>query len=148
MAVQHKEHIEGFDDDKLSDSSQITNTDTLSQHDDVEHTADNIYIYVVEQIIKTWSEQHTADIKLRESYAKYLLMGLLAETISITGIFVCIGVGWLVFSERTVHLFLGSAYAQIVGSVIVIVKYLFSKDSHVILKDIAEIVGKIRGNTH
>ena len=50
------------------------------------------------------------------------------------------------FDEWTFRVFIGSVYAQIVGAVYVMIRYLFSKDSHVILGDIATIVEKMNGD--
>lgn len=59
------------------------------------------------------------------------------------GIFFGIGMRWLVYTETTVQLFLTLSVGQIIGAIYIIVKYLFSKDSHVILRDIADVLGRI-----
>lgn len=98
--------------------------------------SDNLNIYIASQIIRTWTEQHQSDIRLRKKFARYLLIPLLNETIIVMGVFVGVGLRQLVYSENTVQLFLTLSIGQIVGAIFIIVKYLFSKDSHVILRDV------------
>ncbi|WP_415942626.1 hypothetical protein [Mitsuokella multacida] len=123
------------------DATKIVDTDALVKAD--EPTADNLQIYISSQIIETWKTQHDSDIELRRKYAKYLLIILAIESALMLGIFFGIGMRWLVYTETTVQLFLTLSVGQIIGAIYIIVKYLFSKDSHVILRDIADVLGRI-----
>lgn len=143
MPVDREENeIQEFSDKSIDDSVQVKNIDTLVEPD--EPNSDNINIYIASQIITTWAEQHQSDIRLRKKFAKYLLILLLIETIIVMGVFVGVGLRWLAYSENTVQLFLTLSIGQIVGAIFIIVKYLFSKDSHVILRDVAEVLGHLR----
>ena len=141
MDNDRNEQIEQFSGENIDN---IVETVEVNHNDSVSHTNDNIHIYVVEQIVDIWSRQHDADINLRKNYAKWLLGALCVDIIAVFAVFVAIGAGCLVFSDETVRFFLCLAHGQLVGMAFVVVKYLFSKDSHVILKDMSEVIGKLR----
>jgi hypothetical protein len=122
-------------------ATKLDNPNALVEAD--EPTEDNLRLYISSQVIETWKAQHSSDIRLRQTYAAYLLKILIAESVIMLGIFIFIGLGCLVYSETTVKLFLTLSIGQIIGAIYIIVKYLFSKDSHVILRDIADVLGRI-----
>lgn len=122
-------------------ATKLDNPNALVEAD--EPTEDNLRLYISSQVIETWKAQHSSDISLRQTYAAYLLKILIAESVIMLGIFIFIGLGCLVYSETTVKLFLTLSIGQIIGAIYIIVKYLFSKDSHVILRDIADVLGRI-----
>lgn len=80
---------------------------------------------------------------MRKSYARRLIRLLEWETILLFAVLILIGRGWLVFPDLTVQLFLAFSIGQIVSMMLIIVKFLFSKDSHVILRDIASILQEV-----
>lgn len=141
-ADREEDEIQEFSDKSIDDSVRIRDVDALTESD--APNSDNFNIYIASQIIRTWTEQHQSDIRLRKKFARYLLILLLIETIIVMGVFVGVGLRQLVYSENTVQLFLTLSIGQIVGAIFIIVKYLFSKDSHVILRDVAEVLGHIR----
>lgn len=122
-------------------ATKLDNPNALVEAD--EPTEDNLRLYISSQVIETWKAQHSSDISLRQTYAAYLLKILIAESVIMLGIFIFIGLGCLVYSETTVKLFLTLSIGQIIGAIYIIVKYLFSKDSHVILRDIADVLARI-----
>ena len=122
-------------------ATKLDNPNALVEAD--EPTEDNLRLYISSQVNETWKAQHNSDIRLRQTYAAYLLKILIAESVIMLGIFIFIGLGCLVYSETTVKLFLTLSIGQIIGAIYIIVKYLFSKDSHVILRDIADVLGRI-----
>ena len=122
-------------------ATKLDNPNALVEAD--EPTEDNLRLYISSQVIETWKAQHISYIRLRQTYAAYLLKILIAESVIMLGIFIFIGLGCLVYSETTVKLFLTLSIGQIIGAIYIIVKYLFSKDSHVILRDIADVSRRI-----
>lgn len=135
--------IDSFDDSNVCNDSAINDTNELIHSS--KSGSSNRDFYIIETIVDTWSEQHQSEISLRKKYAIYLVGLLIGETALVLGIFVFIGLGWLCFTESILRLFLELTYAQLLGAFFVIVKYLFSKDSHVILNDINDAIAKIRG---
>lgn len=135
--------IDSFDDSNVCDDSAIDDTNELIHCSKA--SSSNKDFYVIETIVGTWSKQHQSEINLREKYAIYLVELLVGETVLVLGILVFIGLGWLCFSESILRLFLELTYAQLLGAFFIIVKYIFSKDSHVILNDITDVIAKIRG---
>ena len=129
-----------FSDSSLDHQSPIEDENELI---DAVDDKSNKRLYIINKILKTWETQHSADIDLRKRYAKWLFGVLVIETLAVIGVVVGTGCQCLVFEEWAFRMFLGIAYAQISGTIHVIVKYLFSKDSHVILSDIAKIVDKL-----
>ncbi|MBR3722083.1 MAG: hypothetical protein IKN12_04885 [Selenomonadaceae bacterium] len=128
------------------DSNELESCDVISSSNDNNGNTpntDNHDIYIVNKIVETWQEQHRVDIEMRKNYAKYLIWLAAGTTIVIVGVFVAIGLEKLKYDETTIRWFLTVAYIHLLGLVCVIVKYLFSRDSHVILRDIADIVGKL-----
>lgn len=109
----------------------------------VSKTDDNVNIRIVGRILDTWTKQHDEDMAMRKQYGRLLLGVLAVETLTITVIVISIGLGALAFSDETIRTLIAFSYGQIVMVTLIIVKCLFSKDSHVILKDIADIVGKL-----
>ena len=65
---------------------------------------------------------------------------LAIETGIVMLIFFLNGVNLTHFKDETIRIFLSLSYIKLIGMVYIIVKYLFSKDSHVVLKDIADIL--------
>lgn len=137
---QDKELLEDFSDNSLDFQQVISDENELVAK--VEGKG-NTKLYILDNIIQTWQTQHKADIDLRKSYARWLFILLVIETIAVFVVVIFKGCKVLEFDEITFRVFIGSVYVQIVGTVYVIVKYLFSKDSHVILGDIATIVEKL-----
>lgn len=135
--------IDSFDDSNVCDDSAIDDTNELIRSSKA--GSSNKDFYIIETIVHTWSKQHQSEINLREKYAIYLVGLLIVETFLVLLILVFIGLGCLCFSESILKLFLELTYAQLLGAFFIIVKYLFSKDSHVILNDITDVIAKIRG---
>ena len=139
---QPSDEIQEFSAGSMTgDATKIVDPDTLVKAEDL--TADNFHFYISTEIIKTWKAQHDSDIELRQQYARYLLRILAIESALMLSIFFGIGLGLLVYTEKTVQLFLTLSVGQIIGAIYIIVKYLFSKDSHVILRDIADVLNCI-----
>ena len=106
---------------------------------------DNLQLYILERIIDTWSKQHESDIAIRKRYA-FILLGIVGvQVIALNVILYYIGCGDLSFDISIIKLFISGAYIQLFGTIYIIVKYLFSKNSHVILKDISKLIGKLSG---
>lgn len=135
--------------DKRALSDQSGDDKNFSQDDGKQDTGssitDNLQLYILEKIINTWSKQHESDIAIRKKYAFILLVIVGAQVIFLNVILCLIGYGTLSFDVSIMKLFISGAYAQLFGTIYIVVKYLFSKNSHVILKDISELIGKLSG---
>ena len=140
---QDKEILEEFSDSSLDFQQTISDENELVTKAEGKG---NTKLYILDKIINTWQSQHGADIKLRKDYAMWLFALLAIETITVFVIVFLTGYKRMEFEEWTFRVFIGSVYAQIVGAVYVMIRYLFSKDSHVILGDIATIVEKLNGD--
>ena len=140
---QDKEILEEFSDSSLDFQQTISDENELVTKAEGKG---NTKLYILDKIINTWQTQHSADIKLRKVYAACLFALLAIETVAVFVIVFLTGFKCMEFEEQTFRVFMGSVYVQIVGAIYVIIKYLFSKDSHVILKDIAAIVEKLDGD--
>ena len=136
--LSNNSNIQSFDSNALDNEMPLANAESNGVIKN-----DNYDMYVVDKIIKTWQEQHQADISMRKAYAKWFLILAGGATAIVAAVFVAIGLGWLHYDEVTVHWFLSVAYIHLLGMTVVIVKYLFSRNSHVILKDVADIISKI-----
>ena len=131
--------ITEFDQEQLG-SQEVAERSALLDSSRERDSADNINIYLLQKAVDVWSEQHTADIELRKSYAKWFVGIVATEAVAYFVMFFLIGNGNLAFSESIIELMLEFGAVQIAGSIAVIVKYLFSRGSHVILKDISELI--------
>ncbi|WP_295156306.1 hypothetical protein [Selenomonas sp. AE3005] len=140
---QAKEIFEDFSDNLLDFQQTISDENELVTKAEGKG---NIKLYILDKIINTWQTKHSADIELRKVYAKWLFVLLVIETVAVFVIVFITGFKRMEFDEWTFRVFIGSVYAQIVGAVYVMIRYLFSKDSHVILGDIATIVEKMNGD--
>ena len=129
--MDNENGIENFDESQINSQSRIGDVNSLIRHSEAN---------VVQMILSIWSKQHEADIKLRESYAKYLFVFLAIETGVVMLVFFLNGIDVTHFKDETIRIFLSLSYVKLIGMVYIIVKYLFSKDSHVVLKDIADIL--------
>jgi len=129
--MDNENGIENFDESQISSQSRIGDVDSLISHSEAN---------VVHMILSIWSKQHEADIKLREGYAKYLFWILAIETAVVMLFFFLNGINCMHFKDEPIRIFLSLSYLKLIGMVYIIVKYLFSKDGHVVLKDIADIL--------
>ena len=134
-----EEIITEFNQDQLG-SQEVAERRTLFENSRDRDSADNINIYLLQKAVDVWSEQHKADIDARKSYASRFVWLVVGEAAAYFVMFFMIGLGTLTFSEITIDLMLGFGVMQITATVAAIVKYLFSRGSHVILKDIAELI--------
>lgn len=67
------------------------------------------------------------DTKLKKLFATWFIGILIGQLLVMNGIFVCIGAGWLKFSDFVINLFMGGTLAEVFGIVLIMAKYLFSK---------------------
>ncbi len=102
----------------------------------------NVALYIASKIINCWEQQHQSDQTMRKTYAKSLIWVLVAQVVLSGAIFMGIGIKFLTYDNFTINLFVSVAYVQALGLVYIVVKYLFSKDGHVSIKDLTEFVNK------
>jgi len=82
--------------------------------------------YKIKVIIDAWKEQQEADRKLRDKYALWLIIFLGFQLIFISVLMVFIGLAKLEYDQWLIKIFISSVFAEIVGMVYVIVRYLFT----------------------
>lgn len=131
----------GFDQalvEEASDTSSMDLSKCLVGNQEI--TSGNVGIYIATRMLDCWERQHDADRKMRKKYAKCLVWVLGGQVLVSSIIFAGIGLKWLEFDQFTINLFVSVAYVQTLGLVYVVVKYLFSRDGHIVLKDITEYI--------
>ncbi|WJM82892.1 hypothetical protein [Pectobacterium brasiliense] len=67
------------------------------------------------------------DTKLKKLFARWFIGILIGQLIAMNGIFICIGLKWLNFSDFVINLFMAGTLAEVFGIVLVMARYLFSK---------------------
>ncbi len=87
-------------------------------------------------ILTLWKEQQDAERNLRRKYANYFIWILAVQLLIINAIFVLIGYKILHYEQWTANLFIVSVFGEIVGIVLIIVKYLFTSTN----KDMIELI--------
>lgn len=133
-----------FDPSEVLKQNDIGDENKLIKNPSV---SDGYKNFMIEKIMTTWQEQQSTDRKLRSKYAKYFICILIVELVVIMCIMVAVGRGGLIYDAVSLDLFLAATITQIFLSMRIAIKYLFSKDSNVGLKDIAKIIGNISRET-
>lgn len=77
------------------------------------------------QAISTFCEVIKEDTKIKKIYSIILIMMLGIELIVVNGVFILMGLKLLEYNEITLNIFIGGTLAEILGLVLIIVKYLF-----------------------
>lgn len=80
----------------------------------------------IKTILKVWEDQQNAERNLRKGYATCFMWLLAVQLVIINVVFVLIGCNILQYEQWTVNLFIVSVFGEIVGIVLIIVKYLFT----------------------
>mgnify|MGYP006927291197 CR=1 FL=1 len=79
-----------------------------------------------------------SDVKLKEKYAKILVIMLAIQLFALNGIFIARGLNFINYSDVAFNIFITGSLGEIFGLVMVIVKYLFkdnlSESLQIILK--------------
>lgn len=73
------------------------------------------------------NENLKTDIQLKKTYACQFKWILIVQLAVMNVIFICIGIGWLTFSDLTIQLYLGGTLTEVFGIVFIMCRYLFSK---------------------
>jgi hypothetical protein len=84
-------------------------------------------------ILSAWRSQQTQDRKLRERYAKWLIIALGGQSAAINIVFILIGCGLLTFEPWTAKTFIMAVFAEIAAMVFLVVRYLFTPSGDRIL---------------
>lgn len=92
----------------------------------------------IQTILGIWSKQHELERDQRGKYADWFKWVLVIQLIAINIAFFLIGRGCLYFDQWTVNIFIVSVFGEIMGIVLIIVKYLFTSTSKEMIELIKE----------
>lgn len=85
-------------------------------------------------IVKAWNDQQTQDRKLREKFARYLMVALAIQAVLVNVFFLLMGFGLFSVEQWTARLFVALVFGEIAALVLVVVKYLFAPPAESILR--------------
>lgn len=87
----------------------------------------------VRTIVKVWKDQQTQDRRMREHYARCLMLALAIQAVVVNVVFVLIGFRVVTFEQGTVQAFILSVFGEIAALVLLVMKYLYTPSSDKIL---------------
>ena len=67
------------------------------------------------------------DIKLKKSYAKWLIGVMIGQLLIMNIVFIFVGLDFMKYNEYILHLYISGTLLELFGLVLVITKYLFKK---------------------
>lgn len=73
------------------------------------------------------NENLKTDINLKKQFACWFIRILIVQLFVMNGIFFCMGIGWLTFSDLTIQIYMGGTLTEVFGIVLIMCRYLFSK---------------------
>jgi hypothetical protein len=89
--------------------------------------------YRVRVIVKAWKDQQTQDRKMREQYARWLMLAMAVQAVVVNITFVLMGCGVLTFEPWTAKTFIMAVFGEIAALVLLVVKYLYTPSTDKIL---------------
>lgn len=89
--------------------------------------------YRVRVIVKAWKDQQTQDRKMREQYARWLMLAMAVQAVIVNVAFVLMGFGLLTVEPWTARTFIMAVFAEIAALVLLVVKYLYTPSTDKIL---------------
>jgi hypothetical protein len=92
----------------------------------------------VRTIIKAWKDQQTQDRRMREQYARWLMLAMAAQAFIINVVYVLMGCGVLNFEAWTARTFIMAVFGEIAALMLLVVKYLYTPSSEKILSFLGE----------
>lgn len=107
--------------------SKINNKKKISKEESQSEAFDEAArrVELDSQAIDTFCKVINEDTSLKKTYAKILIFMLASELLVVNGVFICIGIGWLNYTEFSLNLFIVGTLGEILGLVTIIVNYLF-----------------------
>jgi hypothetical protein len=90
--------------------------------------------YRLRTLVQTWEHQQREERKLRRDYASRLLWIWVVQALVVNLAFVLIGLRILVVDQWVANAFILSVFVELVGMVLIVMRYLFPKDGDSLLK--------------
>ncbi len=84
--------------------------------------------YKLRTILGAWERQECHERSLRRCYALLLLLILFLQVVAINVAFFFMGSGWLTVERWVAQTFIVSVFGEMTGMVLIVVKYLFTKE--------------------
>ena len=89
--------------------------------------------YRLRTLVQTWEHQQREERELRRDYASRLLWMWVVQALVVNLAFVLIGLRILVVDQWVANAFILSVFAELVGMVLIVMRYLFPKDGDSLL---------------
>ena len=90
--------------------------------------------YRLRTLVQTWEQQQGEERQLRRDYASRLLWIWVVQALVVNIAFALLGLNVLVVDQWVANAFILSVFAELVGMVLIVMRYLFPKDGDSLLK--------------
>lgn len=90
-------------------------------------------------LVQAWEKQQREERKMRKDYAERMLWGLVGQGLLVNLAFFGIGFGWLEIEKWVATSFILAVLAEISGMTLLILRYLFPKESTDLLATIQKL---------
>ena len=90
--------------------------------------------YRLRTLVQTWEQQQGEERQLRRDYASRLLWIWVVQALVVNIAFALLGLNVLVVDQWVANAFILSVFAELVGMVLIVMRYLFPMDGDSLLK--------------